>query len=195
MIGAYGRVISSIFIGAAGSLFAAALSQILALRYGGEKTTKRLVILELVVAVGLAVSSMLIGFDINYQVPYLDRLPFADAEVRLQDSHLVPVAIPSDEPDIPLGFVVLDPSESRAGQLVRSHAKIQFHVSDNGANTIDYPRANSQVACTIKKPEGFCTFEVDIETSALVRRGDLILLLWVRSPGSGWYYQIGRAHV
>jgi hypothetical protein len=188
MLGAYGRLISSIFIGAAGSLFAAALSQILAQRFANEKTPKRLVIIELLVAAGLAVASMFIGFDISYEVPYLNNLPLADAETRLEDLHLDPVVKPSDTPDIALGLVVWNPAESMAGQLVRPHTRIDLPVSDNGANSIDYPAQNSQVDCTVE-PEGFCAFEVDIETSALVRRGDLLLLLWARSPGSGWYYQ------
>lgn len=188
MTGAYAKLISSILIGAAGSLVATAVSLILGWRLGIAKASNKIVILTAVVAAGLAIASIFIGFDIHHVVPNLDYLSLAEAEDRLSDEGLDSVVFPVDKPGIQLGRVVANSQSLPPGQLVRSGTRMSFGLSDEGTSSVDHPGTNGQVDCT-RRSEGFCTITIEGRASALVSAGQLRLLLWAKSPESGWYLQ------
>ncbi len=188
MTGAYGRLISSILIGAAGSLFATAVSLILGQRFGKAKVSNKMVVLTVVLAAGLAIASTFIGFDIHHVIPNLDYLTLAEAEDRLSDQRLDSIVFPVDKPGIQLGRVLANSQSLSPGQLVRSGTPISFGVSDEGTSSVEHPSINGQVDC-IRTSEGFCTITVEGRASALVSDGQLRLLLWVKSQQSDWYLQ------
>ncbi|HEY1205944.1 MAG: PASTA domain-containing protein [Bryobacteraceae bacterium] len=188
MTGAYGKLLTSILIGAAGSLVAAAVMLGLGQRFAKEKVRWKNVILTVVVAAGLSIAAAFMGFDIHYAVPNLDYLPLAEAEDRLAAQHLDSVAAPVENPGIEPGRVVPKSQSLSPGLLVQSGTTLSFSVSDEGTNSLDYPHTNGQVDC-VRKQEGFCTISVEGRDSALVSSGQLRSLLWTKSRESGWYLQ------
>ena len=188
MSGAYGIVVSSILIGAAGGLVATGVSLLVGRRFGKEKVSNKLVMITFAIAASFAAASLSIGFDIHHIVPNLDYLTLAEAEDRLSEQRLEPLVLSVDRPTIQLGRIVPNSQKLSPGQLVRSGTPVSFAVSDEGTNSIDSPTTNGQVDCA-KTPDGSCIVTVEGQASSLVSDHQLELLLWVKPAGLSWYLQ------
>ena len=185
---AYGSFVASFLLGVATSLCAAGLILLSEWLVGKTIPKWLMIVAVFMLGLGCGIAAYTMGIDAHYIVPALDNLSLEDAENRLKESHLEPVAIPIDSDRAELGLVTPKSQSVSHGQLVRARTSIVFRVNDQGLSTLEYPRTNREADC-VKRAAGFCTIDVEGTDSALVKRRRFRLLLWARSGESLWYLQ------